>query len=448
MARPAEPAADDPTTLERDRVVSKGGTRGAFRIELVSGGPSVAYDLDQPGRIFVGTSESCEVRAFDRLVSRRHLALEIDGDHLRVTDLGSTNGTFCGGLRIVEALLDGGELLSFGDASLRVTRRPSSAKRLPAAARFGRVLGQSPAMRTLYPLCERLALSNVPLVIEGETGTGKELLAEAIHEGGPRANGPFVVFDCTTGPSTLLEAILFGHERGAFTGADVARAGVFERAHGGTLFIDEIGDLDLALQAKLLRAVQKGEVQRLGSAAWIKSDVRVIAATRRDLERAVQEGRFRDDLFFRLAVARIELPALRRRQGDVALLAEAFFRAQGSAMPAEFVQQYAGYGWPGNVRELANVVARRVALGELADHSAIRGGSVPPPSSEAERDLTERLIAGDVPFVTARQRVLDDFERRYVEHVLRKHGGNVSKAAAASGIARRYFYTVRARSER
>ena len=407
--------------------------------------------------MFVGKSEACQLRVDDALVSRRHLAIALETGRLRLTDLDSTNGTAVNGVRVVEAFLFGGEIVTLGDTTLSVARiGPPVRAKVPAASRYGRVIGGSAVMRRLYPLCERLALSDVPVVIEGETGTGKELLAEAIHEASPRASGPFVVFDCTTGPSTLLESMLFGHEKGAFTGADVARAGVFEQASGGTLFIDEIGDLDVALQAKLLRAVQRGEVQRLGSANWLTCDVRILAATRRDLEREVQAGRFRDDLYYRLAVARLELPPLRRRDGDVALLAVHFWRAlTKEPMPADFIERLSGYSWPGNVRELSNAVAHRVALGDLANAEALRrpaaarsGAANATSAGAPASDVVAEVIARDLAYLPAREEVLLDFERRYVEHVLAKHKGNVSKAAAASGIARRYFYTIRARTDR
>src|SRR5262249_22135835 len=198
---------------------------------------------------------------------------------------------------------------------------------------FGRVLGASREMRRLYPLCERLAASRVPVVIEGETGTGKEILAESLHEAGPRTAAPFAVFDCTAVPANLMESELFGHDRGAITGAVMTRKGILEEADGGTLLIDEIGDLDLQLQPKLLRALERGEVRRVGGDRWLKVDVRILAATRRNLDVEVQEGRFRDDLFHRLAVARIELPPLRERKGDVAVLASHFSEEMGRPRP-------------------------------------------------------------------------------------------------------------------
>ena len=248
-------------------------------------------------------------------------------------------------------------------------------------------------MRRLYPLCERLAQSDVPVVIEGETGTGKEVLAEALHESGARASGPFVVFDCTAVASSLLESALFGHEKGAFTGALAQRLGVFEQAHGGTLFIDEIGELDAVLQPKLLRAIERGEVQRVGSNRWERVEVRIIAATRRDLDREVRAGRFRDDLFFRLAVGRIDLPPLRRRRGDVAVLTRHFWRQIAGPerlVPPGLLERLEDHAWPGNVRELQNAIARHVAVGDLPDAETLR-------PSGASSDPIERVLSMDLP---------------------------------------------------
>ncbi|WP_438014150.1 sigma 54-interacting transcriptional regulator [Sorangium sp. So ce315] len=476
-----------------------------------------------PSRALAGTSPACDITLTDRLVSRRHAAFELAGARLRVTDLGSTNGTFVQGIRVGDAYLQGTELVRLGETVLRVEALGvTQAVELPRAVRFGKLVGASEEMRRLYPLCERLASSSVPVVIEGETGTGKEVLAEAIHEQGARAAGPFVVFDCTAVPPTLVESALFGHERGAFTGANEARRGVFEEAHGGTLLLDEIGDLDMGLQAKLLRAIQRSEVQRVGSNRWIRVDIRVLAATRRDLEREIQAGRFRDDLFYRLAVARIELPPLRKRHGDVTVLAHHLWRqlaGRGVPFPQGFAERLEDYDWPGNVRELYNAVARRVALGEAAPIETTRAGvsaagaagpastpqpagsagpasapgpasvgpasapgpasvgpasvgpaSAPgpasaavapatpvPPSSGAPAeggdgaeaatsgDVIEEILALDLPLPRARERIVEHFERRYVQRVLAQHGGNVRSAAAASGIARRYFQILRAR---
>ena len=443
-------SGDDATTLLRPGFDPSPAPEGRFVLRVVEGpeaGQSFRIDPDSPSRSLVGQSEACDIRLTDREVSRRHIALEVVGRRLRLNDLGSTNGTFVDGIAVVEAFVRGDELIRLGSTALRVEREARGESPMPPpAAAFGRLLGASAEMRRLYPLCERLAQSNVPAVIEGETGTGKELLAESLHEQGPRAAGPFVVFDCTAVADSLMAAELFGHERGAFTGAVSQRKGVVEQAHGGTLFIDEIGDLALTLQPMLLRVIERSEIRRIGGDRPIQVDVRIVAATRRDLDREVAAGRFRDDLFHRLAVARVELPPLRRRRGDVALLARHFCSALGgdpSALPAELLLRWEDDPWPGNVRALRNAVARQLVLGDLAVSATASPTTTTLPDAElAELDA---VVALDLPFTEARRRVIEEFERRYVERLLERHGGNVSRAAEAAGIARRYFQIVRAR---
>jgi len=457
---------DDVATVLAPRV-PRPGTGAAFALTVVDGpdqGKSFTVAPGHPSRVLVGQSPACELRLGDRLVSRRHAAFELFGQRLRLCDLSSTNGTLVQGMAVMDVYLaGGGELVRLGDTVIRVDLlAQTSPVKLPTATSFGKIIGAAPEMRGLYPLCERLAASSVPVIIEGETGTGKEVLAESLHETGPRAGGPFVVFDCTAVAPNLVESALFGHEKGSFTGATETRRGVFEEAHGGTLLLDEIGDLELSLQAKLLRALERSEVQRVGSSRWTRVDVRVLAATRRDLDREIQLGRFRDDLFFRLAVARIELPPLRRRTGDIAVLAHHFWKRladRGVPFPVDFLPRLEAYDYPGNVRELYNAVARRVALGDLAQietsralappgvtHGDGAGASVPaPPPSLRGGDYTESVLALDLPLVRARERVVEDFERRYVQRILSQHGGNVTNAASASGIARRYFQLLKAR---
>jgi two-component system response regulator HydG len=437
---------------------------GTYILRVLSGvdaGKTLRLDGGRPVKLLVGKSEACDLRLNDPAVSRRHCAIEATPRGVHVSDLASTNGTWVGHTALVDGYVGDGDSIRVGSTTigieLAVAAQPVA---LSSAMRFGRLLGASREMRKLYPLCERLAASDVPVVIEGETGTGKELLAESLHEQGPRASGPFIVFDCTAVPPTLVESTLFGHERGAFTSAVASRKGVFELAHGGTLLIDEIGDLEPSLQPKLLRALERGEVQRVGGDRWIKVDVRVLAATRRDLEAEVQAGRFREDLFYRLAVARIELPPLRERHGDVGLLVRHFWRKLDTAdqpVPEDLVARFEAYSWPGNVRELRNAVARRIALGELALWPGRPGASVgvspssnrtpagSAPNVPAGDDFAQRILERDLPLPLARQEVVDEFERRYVERVLAKHGGNVTRAAQASGIARRYFYAVKNR---
>jgi DNA-binding NtrC family response regulator len=336
-----------------------------------------------------------------------------------------------------------------GETALRLVRRDSCVVAAPSSADgFGRLIGRSAEMRALYPMCARLAASDVPVVIQGETGTGKEVLAEALHEASPRAGGPFVVFDCTAVPPSLLEPALFGHERGAFTGALAQRRGVFEEAHRGTLLLDEIGELDLALQPRLLRAIERSEVQRVGGNGWTRVDVRIVAATRRDLDREVRAGRFRDDLFFRLAVGRVELPPLRRRAGDVGVLASHFWRAlagEGRPVPAGLLERLEDHAWPGNVRELKNAIARYVAVGELPATCEGEPVSGEWRTGAGEHDAIEHVLSRDLPLPQARAAVVEEFERRYLRRVLDRHGGNVSRAAAASGIALRYFQLLRAK---
>ncbi len=421
----------------------------SFDVVVVSGasaGARLRVDADSP-RALVGTSPVCELRIVDPLVSRRHLSVEIGPNALlRVVDLASTNGCFLGSARVLDVMLGGGETLRIGDTTLRAERRasPSSKATDSTDERFGNLVGGSRAMKRLYPVLRKLAASNVPLIIEGETGTGKEALAEAIHDEGPRNARPFVVFDCTAVPPTLVESELFGHERGAFTGAVAARKGVFEQADGGTLLIDEIGDLDLALQPKLLRALERGEVRRVGGGGWVRVDVRILVATRRDLDQEVQSGRFRDDLFHRLAVARIELPPLRMRTGDVELLAKYFARKLGvAALPEARMARWVDQPWPGNVRELRNAVARFVALGEHED-DATKGATTIAP----EGDLVSAILAENLPLSLAREKLIHAFEGRYVAHTLAANGGNVRAAAEASGVARRYFQLLKARHAR
>ena len=438
-------APDDPRAVEQGFVIAV--------VEGPETGTRLTLDAAGGARALVGRGPACELRLTDKLVSRRHVAFEVTTQsEVRVTDLESTNRTLVNGVPIAEAYATDGDRVRVGDTTMRVERGDTRAVNLGKTVNFGRMIGASPAMRRLYPLCARLAASDVPALIEGETGTGKEVLAEAIHEASARAKNPFVVFDCTAVPPTLAESTLFGHERGSFTGAVAARNGVFEEAHGGTLLIDEIGELELGLQPKLLRALERGEVQRVGSNKWTKVDVRIITATRRDLDREVQAGRFRDDLFFRLAVGRIELPPLRHRQGDVALLAEQFWQKMGGAskpMPRDLIRRFEDYKWPGNIRELHNAVARVLALGDevLNEKSVLEQsvGADPKLGGATGGDVIDGVLDAGLSLSRAREAVIHEFERRYVERVLAKHGGNVARAADASGIARRYFQILRAR---
>jgi two-component system, NtrC family, response regulator HydG len=403
-------------------------------------------------RVLAGKGPACELRLTDPQISRRHAAFEVTPQGLRVTDLDSTNGTTVNGVRVVDAFVAAGDRVKLGNTWFKIERGSAQPISMSADDHFGRMLGASEVMRRLYPRCRQLAESGLATLIEGETGTGKEVLAEALHEASPRAKAPFVVFDCTAVPPNLAESMLFGHEKGSFTGAVASRKGVFEEAHGGTLFIDEIGELDYAMQPKLLRALERSEVQRVGANKWTKVDVRIIAATRRDLDREVQAGRFRDDLFFRLAVGRIELPPLRKRKGDIEILARFFWQRQGGQefeLARDIIDRFEDYAWPGNVRELSHAVARVRAFGGSAvdDMGVLErgGGGQPDPEPTGRANVFEEILASGLPLTQARERLVSAFEQRYVEQVLAAHGGNVIRAAAASGLARRYFQILHAR---
>jgi DNA-binding NtrC family response regulator len=446
-----------PHDVELDATVTEGAGESkpvdrAFSLVVVSGpdkGRRLEVESMGASRLFIGKSEVCELRLSDQQISRRHAGVDYLGRFLRLTDMGSTNGTYIDRVRVMQALLTGGELVRLGSTVLRVDERPldQPSHSPEESTSFGRLLGASRAMVSLYPLLERLAQSKVSVVIEGDTGTGKEALAEALHERGPRAGKPFVIFDCTSVPPSLIESELFGHERGAFTGAVAARRGVFEQAHGGTLFIDEIGDLDLGLQPKLLRALERSEIRRVGGDRWLPVDVRILSATRRDLDREVEDGRFREDLFHRLAVARVELPPLRDRTGDVRLLAKHFWNELGGppgALSDDLLRRWEASAWPGNVRELRHAVARHIAVGDLPPRA-------PPAPEVVEGEpsgwavVLQEIFACNLPFPRARDRILETFTEHYVAHVLRQHDGNVARAAASSGIGRRYFEKLRAR---
>jgi len=460
---------DEDSTLQGTlaRRVAERPPADTFHIRVIDGpgaGVEAVVSESTPSRVFVGSSRACELVLTDRRVSRRHFSAAVVRGALMIADAGSTNGTFVNGVRVGEAYLSGGETVRVGD-SVIVVEAVSGARQasLPPTEGWGRLLGASLAMRKLYPLLDRLAQSDVPVLVEGETGTGKEVLAEALHERSARASGPYEVLDCTAIPPNLIESVLFGHEKGAFTGAVTSRPGVFEMAHGGTLLIDEIGDLDPSLQPKLLRAIERSSVQRVGGTKWIHVDVRLVCATRRDLEQEIATGRFRDDLFYRMAVARVELPPLRERKGDVTLLARAFWERLGGAAsgpPDELLRELEGSDWPGNVRELFNVVAQRLALGDLAPTSARKPIPTPvpnestttyrytrpPPPGDAPADATpdpfEPLLARDMPYTKAREILVAQFTKRYLERLLKRHGGNISRAAQEAGVARRHFYTL------
>jgi DNA-binding NtrC family response regulator len=433
MSKPGEGKTTEAINVVRDEALDL----QTYRLVVVEGsnvGASLQLDIESPNRVLIGQSSACGLVLADRLVSRRHAAVDLHGRGVKVVDLGSTNGTRVNGVRVIEAILEPGDRVAIGGTTLRldVTAATRDSASFSPGVSFGRVVGASVAMRRLYPLCERLATSTLPATIEGETGVGKELLAEALHEAGPRKSKAFVVFDCAGVRGEGVLPALFGD------GRDTS---ALEQANGGTLLLDEITELGDDAQTRLIRFLDRKEVRREGGRV-VEADVRLLATSRRDVDQAVQAGRFRDELFFRIAVSRIELPPLREREGDVELLARAFWKSmsgQRGPFPAGLLERYEQYRWPGNVRELRNVVARRIALGAFAD----TGSAVE--VTRVTGDVIDQVLSMDLPLVEARAKVVGEFEARYLAKVLEQHGGNVSRAAAASGIARRYFQLLRAR---
>ncbi len=312
---------------------------------------------------------------------------------------------------------------------------------LEQAAGFEEIVGTSPAMREVFSMVEQVADSDATVLLRGETGTGKELVARAIHRRSPRGERPFVAVNCTAIPRDLMESEFFGHEKGAFTGAVARRIGRFEQAHGSTLFLDEVGDLDLAIQAKLLRVLQEQELTRVGAQDAIRVDVRIVAATNRDLEALVREGRFRDDLYYRLNVIPIRLPPLRERPGDLPALMEHFlgsfakrYGRRGPIPPPDVIAAARAYPWPGNVRELRNLCERAVLMGWAAVAPILGAGP------RAEPCSATALVDPSLPLLEAKQRLVERFEREYLTRLLKEHRGRIGEVARAAGIAERNLY--------
>jgi transcriptional regulator with PAS, ATPase and Fis domain len=381
----------------------------------------------------VGSAASNQLRLTDRAVSRVHCELRLREHVVHITDAGSTNGTFVEGVRINEADLPPGTIVRLGNTSIRLEVADTPV-RVPISHRdrFGDLLGGSVAMRRAYAVLERLAATDTTALIHGETGTGKELAARAVHEASRRAKGPFVTVDCGAIAENLIESELFGHVRGAFSGAQGDRKGLFEEANGGTLFLDEIAELPLALQPKLLRALEAREVRRVGANVSKAVDVRVLAATHRSLAQSVNDGSFREDLYYRLAVVEVELPPLRARREDIVPIAQRFyerFTASDDRMPDSLVAAVHSRAWSGNVRELRNFVERTVTLGRVAERAPSAA-----PISSSDPDV---LVPVHLPLKDARVVWMEQFERRYVEALLKRTGGNVTRAAEVAGVHRR-----------
>nr|WP_308789528.1 sigma 54-interacting transcriptional regulator [Polyangium mundeleinium] len=434
-----EGAAHSATLTHADGHAAAKGTVRRFRLTVVEG-PARGVAWQSTGdRCSIGSHHRNHLIIDDPTVSRFHCEIVIDEGGVRVRDLKSRNGTVLDGVAVLEAFLRVGSLLRLGKTVIRFELGAETLS-LPLAeeTRFGSLTGVSPAMRATFAMLARAAESDVTVLLEGETGTGKSQAAHSIHKKSARSEGPFVIVDCGAIHGNLLESELFGHEKGAFTGATDRRVGAFEEASGGTLFLDEVGELPVDLQPKLLRALEAREVRRVGSNAYRPVDVRVIAATNRDLRTDVNIGRFRADLYFRLAVVTIGMPPLRRRPEDIPPLAEEILTSLRAPRDAaeqlrspEFMAQLRNGAWPGNVRELRNYVERCLILRTIEPASTSPGA-------------TEEGFAVDpmAPYASERERAMADFERRYFKALLRLHDGKVARAAGAAGMDRTYLYRL------
>ncbi len=446
-------ADEHPTALRRDSGV-------LAAIPFVDVVPKITLEVrresDREARVVVhegsvcriGTHSTNDLVLFDPSVSRFHCKLTFEGKGWRLQDNGSLNGTDLNGVRIRDADLSGEGVIALGDCVLHVRAlEPGSEVALPDIPAFGSLTGTSVAMRKLFAYLEKVAASDINVLIEGESGTGKELVASEISQRGPRTDKAFVIVDCGAISPSLVESELFGHVRGAFTGADRDRVGAFEAANGGTVFLDEIGELPLELQPKLLRAIESGTIRRVGETRARKVDVRVIAATNRDLDREVNKGRFREDLYFRIAVMTVHVPALRSRIEDLPALVRSFLTALGTT-PLEqlnlfspsVLAELSTHDWPGNVRELRNYVERSVVLQEALPASR-RAPSTAAPSEPSMPDTPDTTDTA-VPFKLAKDAVVDAFERNYLSSLLEAAAGNISKAARNGGMDRMYLHRL------
>lgn len=417
------------TVMSGDAVVAL--ERRPLRVTVTKGPDRKLRKEFASERIVIGTHDECDIVLSDATVSRQHCELALVREGYALRDLGSTNGTYIGDVRVRDVILEGGAVVRVAATTIKLAPLDEAVSvTLPSETRFGRMLGRSPEMRAVFAMLSKVAPSDSTVLVTGESGTGKELVARSIHEASSRASRPFIVVDCAGLPATLAESALYGHKKGSFTGAIRDQVGAFEAAEGGTVFLDEIGELPLALQARLLGVLQRREIQRVGETRPRAVDVRVIAATNRDLRVEINGGNFREDLYFRLAVVPIELPPLRQRPEDIALYARAILEELGGdphgAFGEEELRALTSRSWPGNVRELRNLLERALAVGELEDEELSPGATV-------------SGVNAALPFKVDKADVIEQFERAYVEQLLRRHDQNITHAARAAKIDRVYL---------
>ncbi|MFO0726060.1 MAG: sigma 54-interacting transcriptional regulator [Myxococcota bacterium] len=409
-----------------------------LRVEVISG-PDRGRTADaRSDTLSIGTADNNDLVLTDSTVSRYHLELRREASQIIADDLRSTNGTLVGtrdkGVRIGRATLDPGVVLSLGSTQIRIDDGAVLELEAHDSDGLSGLLGRSPSMRGLMAQIRRAGASDASVLIQGETGSGKEVVAHLIHESSARAEGPLETVDCASLLPSLITSELFGHEAGAFTGANARHLGAFERAQGGTLFLDEIGELSKETQATLLGVLERRAVRRLGGSSAIPVDVRVVAATHRDLRAEVNTGNFRQDLYYRLAVVTLRVPPLRERPEDIPLLVQSFADQIGmgdrvdSVLSPEVISELKTHPWPGNVRELRNMVEAAFALGELPEVTT------PRLSPSAVQFDAEEVARSD--YHALRGQIVHEFEAKYLVALMRRAGGNVSAAARMAGLSR------------
>ncbi|MGE0788828.1 MAG: sigma 54-interacting transcriptional regulator [Sandaracinaceae bacterium] len=436
------------TTIFVDKRATKRTLRKAKL--LVADGPDKGKELViERERVTVGRSVICDLVLTDKAVSGTHFEIEATEKGFVLRDLDSTNGSFVGDIQVREIWCKSGATIRVGQSFLKFEGEKGSVDiELSREDNFHGMIGKSVRMREIFATLSKIAPTDLTVLVRGETGTGKELVARALHSAGRRLEQPLVVQDCSAIPKDLIESTLFGHERGAFTGATDRHRGSFEQADGGTIFLDEIGELDLNLQPKLLRVLENREIKRVGGDRQIPVDVRVVAATNRDLRQMVNEGTFREDLYYRLSVVGIELPALRERPEDIPLLVEHFLHdisrrrfpdgESTLSVAPDAMRRMQAYPWPGNIRELRNTVERG---GSLADEPVLTVADLMPGAHKLTPTVigggsAEQFVDDGLPFKDAKQRVLDEFEAAYITALLGKHDDNVTRSAKAAGLTR------------
>lgn len=394
--------------------------------------------------INVGTKTNNDLVIIDETVSRNHFEIVKEKDGYIARDLTSTNGTFIDGVKIKEAFISSGSFIKVGKTKIKFLPEDERIEIFPSKkTRFGDLIGQSIEMRKIFSIMEKIAPTDVTVVVEGDTGAGKELVAQAIHSHSRRARKPFIVFDCSAVAQNLIESELFGHEKGAFTGAHATRQGAFELSNGGTIFLDEIGELSLDLQPKLLRALEQRSIKRVGGDKQLKVDVRVICATNRNLEEEVKEGRFREDLFFRIAVVHVYIPPLKERKDDIHMLIDHFVdlhnnSASGAGKKIKGFEPVAKdilacFDWPGNVRELKNACDRAITF---CQDDVVKVSDLPE-HIRFKVSIDSQTDDQSLPFREAKDKWLESFEREYLLKLLRRNKGNISQAAKEAKIDRK-----------